>query len=47
MLGMTVAKRQTFLIAPDGLIAKHYQKVTPSKHSAEVIADLKLLSEET
>ncbi len=47
MLGMTVAKRQTFLIAPDGHIAKHYEKVTPSEHSAEVIADLKLLSEAT
>ncbi len=47
MLGMTVAKRQTFLIAPDGQIAKHYEKVKPSEHSAEVIADLKLLSEAT
>lgn len=47
MFGMTVAKRQTFLIAPDGLIAKHYEKVKPSEHPAEVIADLKLLSEAT
>ena len=40
---MTVAKRQTFLIAPDGTIAKHYAKVDPSEHSAEVLADLKEL----
>ena len=47
MLGMTVAKRQTFIIAPDGQIAKHYEKVKPSEHSAQVIADLKLLNEAT
>ena len=40
MFGMTVAKRQTFLIAPDGTIAKHYAKVDPAAHSAEVLADL-------
>ena len=40
MFGMTVAKRQTFLIAPDGTIAKHYAKVKPAEHSAEVLADL-------
>ncbi len=47
MLGMTVAKRQTFIIAPDGTIAKHYAKVSPEKHSAEVIADLQDLSAAT
>ena len=41
MLGMTVAKRQTFVIGPDGTIVKHYEKVKPAEHSAEVIADLK------
>ena len=40
MFGMTVAKRQTFVIAPNGIIAKHYQEVSPEKHSAEVLADL-------
>lgn len=40
MLGMTVAKRQTFVIDPDGKIAKHYDKVKPDTHSAEVLADL-------
>lgn len=40
MFGMTVAKRQTFIIGPDGSIAKHYEKVDPSKHSKRVLADL-------
>lgn len=44
MLGMTVAKRQTFLIAPDGRIARHYKKVKPAEHSEQVLADLKLLN---
>ena len=43
MLGMEVAKRQTFVIAPDGTIAKHYEKVDPSKHSKQVLADLETL----
>lgn len=43
MFGMTVAKRQTFLIGPDGTIAKHYEKVNPSEHSQQVLADLKEL----
>lgn len=47
MLGMTVAKRQTFIIAPDGNIAKHYVKVKPSEHSAQVLEDLKALSGES
>ena len=40
MFGMTVARRQTFLIAPDGTIARHYSKVKPADHPAEVLADL-------
>jgi len=43
MFGMTVAKRQTFLIGPDGTIAKHYEKVKPDEHSTQVLADLKEL----
>lgn len=43
MLGMTVAKRQTFIIDPYGNLAKHYKKVKPAEHSAQVIADLKTL----
>jgi len=43
MMGWTVAKRQTFLIDPDGNIAVHYEKVDPDEHSAQVLADLKSL----
>jgi peroxiredoxin Q/BCP len=38
------AKRYTFLIDPQGKIAKTYLKVDTSKHSAEIIADLKQLT---
>jgi peroxiredoxin Q/BCP len=44
MMGMTVAKRQTFIVGPDGTIAKHYEKVTPAEHSKQVLADLKELN---
>lgn len=47
MLGMTVAKRQTFIIAPGGNIARHYQSVTPDEHPAQVIADLRQLNATT
>ncbi len=43
MFGMIVARRQTFLIDPDGNIAKHYDTVKPATHSAQVLADLKSL----
>lgn len=38
------AKRYTFLIDPDGRVAKVYQQVDAGKHAGEVIADLKLLA---
>jgi peroxiredoxin Q/BCP len=43
--GMAVADRQTFLIDPEGRVAKHYGsgEVDPAKHSTEVLADLKSL----
>ena len=44
MAGMTVAKRQTFLIDPEGRIAKHYDDVAPASHTAEVLADLRQLT---
>ena len=44
MYGAIMAKRQTFLIDPEGRIAKHYEKVDPKTHSAELLADLKTLS---
>lgn len=42
-MGMTIARRQTFLIDPDGNVAKHYQKVDPDTHSQQVLADLRKL----
>jgi peroxiredoxin Q/BCP len=37
---MKLAKRETFIIAPDGTIARHYDDVDPDSHSAEVREDL-------
>ncbi len=45
MFGMKVARRQTFLIAPDGRIVRHYKDVDPEVHSEEVLADLRKLVE--
>lgn len=36
-------KRMSFLIDPEGKVAKVYEKVKPLEHAAEVIADLKEL----
>ena len=41
---MTIAKRQSFLINPEGSIVKHYKKVNPDTHTNEVIVDLKRLT---
>ena len=41
--GMTIAKRQTFLIDPTGKLVKHYESVDPASHSVQVLADLKAL----
>ena len=35
--------RSTFIISPDGLIAKEYPKVDPKKHATEIISDLRSL----
>ena len=40
---MKIASRQSFIIGPDGKIAKHYEKVDPDTHTQEVLADLKEL----
>jgi peroxiredoxin Q/BCP len=40
-----LAKRYTFLINPQGKIAKIYLSVDTSKHSQEIIEDLKKLKE--
>jgi len=42
--GMTLAKRQTFIIDPVGNIAKHYETVNPATHSTEVLSDLEALA---
>jgi peroxiredoxin Q/BCP len=43
MMGWTVAKRQTFIVDPKGNIVKHYEKVDPDEHAAEVLAELESL----
>ena len=40
---MEMARRDTFLIDPQGHIAKHYESVDPEGHSAVVLADIKAL----
>lgn len=35
--------RSTCIINPEGMIVKEYPKVDPSKHVAEILADLKAL----
>lgn len=40
IVGMRMAKRQSFLIDPQGRIDKHYSKVNAATHSEEVLADL-------
>ncbi len=38
---ISYAKRQTFLIDPDGVIVKHYATVQPESHVRELLRDLK------
>jgi peroxiredoxin Q/BCP len=40
---MTITKRESFIIDPDGVIVKHYRNVDPDKHTDEVIEELKSL----
>ena len=41
------AKRQTFIISPEGNIAKHFQEVDPNTHVKEVLDALELLNPQT
>ena len=41
-----IASRQSFIIDPDGVLAKHYEEVDPDTHTDEVLADLKALMAE-
>lgn len=44
MLGvMELARRETFIVDPQGRIAKHYREVQPGSHSRQVLADIKAL----
>jgi peroxiredoxin Q/BCP len=43
-MGMTYAKRETFLIDPQGKVAKHYVNVDPEKNSKQVMDDLATLT---
>ena len=45
-LGFDGALRKTFLISPDGYIAKEYPRVTPMGHFREVAADIVKLKED-
>ncbi len=38
-----MAVRETFIIAPDGTIARHYDRVDPEAHSQQVLTDLRRL----
>jgi thioredoxin-dependent peroxiredoxin len=40
---MEIAARETFIIDPQGRVAKHYASVDPKGHSQAVLADLKAL----
>ena len=40
---MEIANRESFLIDPDGIVVKHYERVDPETHTQEVIADLERL----
>ena len=40
---MQLSQRDTFIIDPEGRVAKHYVKVNPKGHSEIVLADLKQL----
>ena len=40
---LKIAKRHSFIIDPEGKVAKVYRKVNPDKHSEEIIADLTTL----
>ncbi len=44
MLGvMELARRETFIVDPQGRVAKHYREVDPGSHSKQVLTDLKAL----
>jgi peroxiredoxin Q/BCP len=42
-LGFSYARRETFLIDPQGRVARRYENVDPKDHSKQVLADLEAL----
>jgi peroxiredoxin Q/BCP len=38
-----IANRQSFLVNPEGRIAKHYEDVDPDTHTQQVLADLEAM----
>lgn len=40
---LSFARRETFIIDPQGRVAKHYGRVNPDNHSEEVLRDLSVL----
>ena len=34
--------RESFLVGPDGIVLRHYEKVKPATHVAEVLRDVKM-----
>ncbi len=36
-----IASRQSFIVNPEGVVARHYEKVDPDTHTQQVLADLK------
>jgi peroxiredoxin Q/BCP len=44
---MELAKRDTFLIDPQGKIVKHYADVDPEADSKNVLADIKALQKKS
>jgi peroxiredoxin Q/BCP len=40
---LKLASRQSFIVDPEGVVARHYPDVDPETHTAEVLADLQSL----
>jgi peroxiredoxin Q/BCP len=44
---LQIASRQSFLIDPDGVVARHYEDVDPETHTQDVLSDLDSLMSES
>jgi len=43
---LNFARRETFLVSPEGTIVRHYQNVNPDTHTEEVLDDLLALAQD-